>query len=230
MKKDSPTVLSMVYSDLPPSLDFLIRKSPIADDEYYLLIDYLTNLIYRQRESIIQEKLGAFDSQANHTGSFGPLSNYTIPATIGLPLSTLGIWFCKFYVYPAGKGYRELTVDGHTAKFRNEVDHYWGYTRNGHWAVSEISYLREEDDFGLKRAPYTQILKVDTKKVSGPKELTSIVGIGASDIYWMLTLAIGHWYGRRRELYNAATLIHEQVTKIAQEVSRIHKGVTTNHK
>lgn len=204
--------------EIPNSLDFLFRKRVLSEKEYYLLVDWLEDIIYEQREYICQHSLDSVNSKADFSGGFKPLSEYDISELSGLPLSTRAVWFWKFHTYPPNEGFREITVDDHTAEFRDETDHVWGYTRNGRWAVATVSYLSEHDYPG--HSPYRKILRVNVEGVTGPKEVSRIVEISASEIYIKLLLTLERWYQKRQELYEKSKVVHDQLLLVYNLISK----------
>jgi hypothetical protein len=205
--------------DLPSSLDFLFRRKSLTDKEFLQLAEWLAELIYSKRESICQQEIGNYDPK-NEFSSFKPLSQYQIPEISGLPLSTRGVWFWKFHVYSPDEGFREITVDGHTAEFREEIDHIWGYTRDGYWSVATISYLHERDFPDLGRSPYRKVLKVHAEKVKSPQDISRIVGIKGSEISIKLILTLERWYEKRKKSYESAKDIHVKVVIVYNMLSK----------
>lgn len=208
---------------IPNSLDFLYRRKTLTDKEHYQLVDWLAELIYEQREYVCQYSLGSINSKADFSGGFGPLTEYEIPEISGLPLSTRGVWFWKFHAYPPNEGFFEATVDGHKAEFRNEVDHVWGYTRDGFWSIATVSYLREHDYPRLGHIGHKlhrKILQVHTEKVKGPQEVSRIADVSASEVFRKLLLALEKWFQKRQELYETAKTVHDEITMVYNLLSR----------
>lgn len=209
------SVLPDLTKRIPGLLSLIFRQEPLDEKDYYEVVSWLAKLIYDQGESIAQQALDDVNSKINFSGSFGPLCIYNIPVVSGLPLSTRGVWFWKSHVYPANQGYRETTIDGHTAQFRDEADHIWGRTRAGRWAVAQVSYLREKDAPELGRAPQLQILEVNTELVKSPEEVSRIADVPASEMYWKLTTIFEKWYEKRRKLYEAAEAIYNKTSMVS---------------